>query len=47
LEHAKVIIEMIPIDREKLFEYPMNWDVIDKNNVVEGKMRLWVTKKNS
>jgi len=45
LEHAKVIIEMIPIDKIKLFEYPMAWDVIEKHNIVEGKMRLWIKKK--
>jgi len=45
LEQAKAIIEMIPIDKTKLFSYAMNWDVIDKHSVVESKMRQWVSKK--
>jgi len=45
LEQAKIIIEMIPVERTKLFEYDIAWDIVDKYNVVEGKMRVWVSKK--
>eukprot|EP01114_Cavostelium_apophysatum_P011221 TRINITY_DN2542_c0_g1_i7.p1 TRINITY_DN2542_c0_g1~~TRINITY_DN2542_c0_g1_i7.p1 ORF type:complete len:517 (+),score=224.15 TRINITY_DN2542_c0_g1_i7:470-2020(+) len=44
LEQAKSVIERIPTEKEKLFDFPMEWDVVEKMNIVEDKMRPWITK---
>jgi len=45
LEQLKTIIDTIPTTKEHLFSYPISWDVVDQNNIVDKKMRPWVTKK--
>jgi len=42
---AHSIIDQIPVERDELFSWSIDWSVVDKNNIVEGKMRPWVTKK--
>jgi len=44
LEAVKSVIEQIPIEKDKIFAFPMNWDLIDKHQIVETCMRPWVTK---
>ena len=31
--------------REELFAYPIDWEVLDRHDIVRGPMQLWVTKK--
>jgi RNA-binding protein 25 len=45
LDQVKSVIEQIPTSAEELFAFPLKWDIIEKHNIVEGKMRPWVTKK--
>eukprot|EP01118_Nematostelium_gracile_P011163 TRINITY_DN3928_c0_g2_i1.p1 TRINITY_DN3928_c0_g2~~TRINITY_DN3928_c0_g2_i1.p1 ORF type:complete len:348 (-),score=143.50 TRINITY_DN3928_c0_g2_i1:73-1116(-) len=45
LELAKSIIESIPVEKDKLFEFPVDWTIVDKHNIAENKMRTWITKK--
>jgi len=39
------IIDKIPTGKEELFAVPIDWEVIDKNKIVEKKMKAWITKK--
>ncbi|EDV20295.1 uncharacterized protein TRIADDRAFT_61221 [Trichoplax adhaerens] len=40
----KAIMESIPSDKEKLFDYPLNWSLVDES-LIEKRMRTWVIKK--
>ena len=31
--------------REELFAYPIDWEVLDRHDIVRGPMQQWVTKK--
>jgi len=42
---AKNVINQIPTEPAPLFEYKINWDLIDAKKLIEDKMRPWVTKK--
>jgi RNA-binding protein 25 len=41
------IIEKIPIQRNDLFSYPINWSSIQESGMLETAMRPWVVKKVS
>jgi len=41
----KRLIATIPIAKEDLLTYPVNWDIVDKGKLVEVKMAPWVSKK--
>jgi len=43
--HPKSVIDQIPIEKEELFAFKIDWKLIDDNDIVEDKMRPWVTKK--
>jgi len=43
--HPKSVIDQIPIEKEELFAFKIDWKVIDDNDIVEDKMRPWVSKK--
>jgi len=45
LEQFKTIIETIPTTKELIFPYSIQWEIVDEFNLVEKKMRTWVTKK--
>lgn len=45
MELAKSLIEKIPTAKEPLFAYEMDWNTIIQHNLVETKMRSWVSKK--
>lgn len=45
VEHVKQLYETIPTRKNELFKYPVNWEVIEKNNVLEKKLRPWVAKR--
>eukprot|EP01117_Protostelium_nocturnum_P000979 TRINITY_DN112_c3_g1_i1.p1 TRINITY_DN112_c3_g1~~TRINITY_DN112_c3_g1_i1.p1 ORF type:complete len:635 (+),score=289.52 TRINITY_DN112_c3_g1_i1:1992-3896(+) len=45
MEKVKSVIEQIPTTKEELFAYPINWEIIERNNIVEERMKGWVTKK--
>ena len=32
-------------DREELFAYEINWQVVEKHNIIQSKMRPWIVKK--
>jgi len=42
---ARDLVEYIPKEQSKLLNYPMNWDLIDKNEVVEKVMRGWIDSR--
>lgn len=32
-------------DREELFAYKINWQVVEAHNIIQSKMRPWIVKK--
>lgn len=42
---AQSILEKIPAEKEKLFKWEIKWDIIDKYNIVQSKIRPYITKK--
>jgi len=45
LEKVKAIIEKIPTEKEKLFAFILDWEIIQKKQIVKNKMEPWVEKK--
>merc|ERR1712020_771490 len=43
-KHIKSLIDKIPTDKTALFQYPIDWDLVD-NPLMEKRIRPWVTKK--
>eukprot|EP01100_Stratorugosa_tubuloviscum_P003054 TRINITY_DN1722_c0_g1_i2.p1 TRINITY_DN1722_c0_g1~~TRINITY_DN1722_c0_g1_i2.p1 ORF type:complete len:655 (+),score=303.15 TRINITY_DN1722_c0_g1_i2:174-2138(+) len=41
----KALIDSIPTELSELLEYKINWEVVDKKNIIEDKMRPWISKK--
>ncbi|CAN0023001.1 unnamed protein product, partial [Choristocarpus tenellus] len=41
----KELVVSIPKDREELFAYPINWQVVEGHDIIKGKMRPWIVKK--
>jgi len=39
---AKELVSYIPKDQEKLFQYPIDWELVEKNDLVEKVMRVWI-----
>jgi hypothetical protein len=44
-ERQQAMVEQIPRDKEQLWTHPIDWAVVDKNDIVDGKIRAWVVKK--
>jgi len=42
---AKNVINQIPTEQAPLFEYKINWDLIDAKKLIDDKLRPWVAKK--
>merc|ERR1711879_598086 len=42
---VKSLIERIPVEREPLFAYPIEWDVIEKEKIIENKVKPWLVSK--
>ena len=42
--HIKSLIDKIPTDKKSLFEYKVEWDLVD-NSLMEKRIRPWVSKK--
>lgn len=32
-------------DREELFAFPINWQIVESHNIIQSKMRPWIVKK--
>merc|ERR1712038_2077809 len=45
-KHIKSLIDKIPTDKTALFQYPIDWDLVD-NPLMEKRIRPWVNKKIS
>lgn len=43
-KHIKSLIDKIPTDKKELFEYEIDWDLVD-NQLMEKRIRPWVNKK--
>jgi len=43
-KHIKSLIDKIPTDKSALFEYEIDWDLVD-NQLMEKRIRPWVNKK--
>ena len=43
-KHIKSLIEKIPTDKNDLFAYNIDWDLVD-NQLMEKRIRPWVNKK--
>ncbi|KAL6071029.1 putative RNA-binding protein 25 [Balamuthia mandrillaris] len=44
-EEAKQIVAEIPMEKEPLFAYAIDWATVDETSLVDKKMRPWVAKK--
>lgn len=45
VELAKKLYEKIPTRKNELFKYPVNWEIIEKSNIYEKKLRPWVANR--
>jgi hypothetical protein len=45
LEKVKQIYYSLPKDKDKILEYPLNWDVLYELNVIDGVMHRIVSKR--
>ncbi|PRP77391.1 hypothetical protein PROFUN_14397 [Planoprotostelium fungivorum] len=45
VERVKALLDQIPTEKEQVFAYPIDWETIEKENIIENKLRPWVTKK--
>jgi RNA-binding protein 25 len=43
-KHIKNLIDQIPTEKEALFEYNIDWELVD-NQLMEKRIRPWVNKK--
>eukprot|EP00004_Rigifila_ramosa_P002942 TRINITY_DN1302_c0_g1_i1.p1 TRINITY_DN1302_c0_g1~~TRINITY_DN1302_c0_g1_i1.p1 ORF type:complete len:633 (+),score=156.71 TRINITY_DN1302_c0_g1_i1:140-1900(+) len=41
----KALADRIPTQKEQLFDFPVDWALIEQNDLIEKKMREWVAKK--
>lgn len=41
----KSLIERIPTDKQELFRYPVQWNVVSEHKLVDTKLRPWISKK--
>lgn len=39
------LVKIIPTDKEELFKHELNWEIVDKGQIVATKMSPWITKK--
>lgn len=44
-EEAKQIVAMIPASKADLFNFQLSWDIVDEAEIVQKRMKPWVTKK--
>ncbi|KAG5187101.1 hypothetical protein JKP88DRAFT_353792 [Tribonema minus] len=44
-DRDKVLVDMIPKDKDALFAYPLDWGVVTSHGIVANKMRPWVVRK--
>eukprot|EP01127_Copromyxa_protea_P012037 TRINITY_DN309_c1_g1_i1.p1 TRINITY_DN309_c1_g1~~TRINITY_DN309_c1_g1_i1.p1 ORF type:complete len:283 (+),score=109.24 TRINITY_DN309_c1_g1_i1:1069-1917(+) len=44
-EALKALISNIPTDKSALYEYTIDWEIVDKHNMVETNMKPWITAK--
>jgi len=42
--HIKTLIDKIPTDKKALFDFNIEWDLVD-NSLMEKRIRPWVSKK--
>ena len=36
---------MIPKDKEAVLNFPINWNIIFKYDIIEGKVKPWLSKE--
>ena len=41
----KQMIDKIPTAKDELFAHPVNWKVLEQNNIINATMRQWIIKK--
>ncbi|KYQ89655.1 RNA-binding region RNP-1 domain-containing protein [Tieghemostelium lacteum] len=46
-EEITELISKIPTEKEDVLKMKMEWDIIDKLDLIEKKMRPWITKKTT
>lgn len=45
VQMAKQIYEEVPIRKNELYKYPLNWDTIERAEIIEKRLRPWVAKQ--
>lgn len=44
-ERAQKIVARIPVEKDELFAYNIDWGLVEKNKVLDEQVRPWVTSK--
>ncbi len=38
-------MELVPNSKEELFKFPINWPIVIKNDILDNKLKPWLTRK--
>lgn len=39
------VASRIPKDKDELFKFPVDWTIVERHDLIQGKLRPWVVKK--
>jgi RNA-binding protein 25 len=42
---ARTLIEQIPVEKDELFNFTIDWKLVDEKHIIEQKIRPWIVKK--
>jgi len=42
---ARSVIEQIPVERDEVFNFTIDWKLVDEKHIIEQKLRPWIVKK--
>jgi len=44
-DRQKDLVDKIPKDKRELFKYPVDWEIVDKHDIIRSKLKAWIVKK--
>eukprot|EP01091_Cochliopodium_minus_P008584 TRINITY_DN1975_c0_g2_i2.p1 TRINITY_DN1975_c0_g2~~TRINITY_DN1975_c0_g2_i2.p1 ORF type:complete len:610 (-),score=268.16 TRINITY_DN1975_c0_g2_i2:13-1842(-) len=42
---TQLVIEKVPKDKEQLYAFEIDWVIVESNDIVEGKLKPWISSK--